>query len=320
MIAGYISGRTVELSRVRRKDRGVELYDKAGFTCRDFSDFESILRLYIKRHPGLASRACLGVAGPVIRQAVTTTNLPWRIEAGAIADEFGLDQVHLINDIVATAYGLLRIGPDDFYTINEGRKTGNGNRALIAAGTGLGEALIYQDGDHYVPYASEGGHADFAPGNQLEAELWEFLYANQQPVEIEDILSFSGLEQIYSFFVEVHGIPTGDWFESAKDRASAIIEQALSGEDEGASRALDLFIECYASEAANLALKGMTIGGIFIGGRIAPQIVTAMDKGRFMERFVKRGKMEGLLADMPVAVIMNKSTALIGAAGQVLDM
>jgi len=191
----------------------------------------------------------------------------------------------------------------------------NGNIGLIAAGSGLGEALIYHTGDEINQYASEGGHADFAPGNQIEVELWEYLYSELGYVEAEDVISRRGLERIFNFLVDTHGGVRCDWFDQAKNRAMAVIEKALSGEDKTAVRTLDIFIDCYASEAANLALKGMTLGGIYIGGLLAPQIITAFDQGKFMRRFVKRGKMESLLARMPVGVIIEPKTALIGAAG-----
>jgi glucokinase len=322
MIAGYISGSKVDLARVFRENGRPVLTDHTTVRNNDYSDFESILRYYTKRHPGQSSKACFGVAGPVIGQEVTTTNLPWRIVASSVEKEFSLNKVHLVNDIVATAYGLAFLDDDRFYTINEGEShsNGEGNLGLIAAGTGLGETLIYRDGSRYLPFASEGGHADFAPGNQLETELWEYLYAENQQVEVEDIVSLSGLERTYNFLVDVHGAPRGDWLDNAKDKPAAIIEQALSGKDEAAIRTLDIFIDCYASEAANLALKGMTIGGLYIGGQIAPRIITALDNGRFMERFIKRGKMERLLSRIPVGVIIEEKTALIGAAGLALDL
>ncbi|HUV31393.1 MAG TPA: glucokinase [Acidobacteriota bacterium] len=315
MLAGYISGSSVDLARVRNTGNRVELYDQANFVSTGYSDLESILKIYHKKSKGDIDVACFGVAGPVIRNEVSTTNLPWHIVGGEIEKRFSIKQVRLLNDIVATAYGLPHLGPDRFYTINEGNPGENGNLGLIAAGAGLGEALIYRTGDQIHPYASEGGHADFAPSNQIQAELWEYLYGELGNVEVEDIVSLTGLERIFNFLVDTHGGVRGEWYDRAENRAAAIIEMALSGRDRTAGQALDIFIDCYASEAANLALKGMTLGGIYIGGQIAPQIITALDQGRFMEHFVKHGKMESLLAGMPVGVIIEEKTALLGAAG-----
>jgi len=165
-----------------------------------------------------------------------------------------------------------------------------------------------------------GGHTDFAPTNQTEIELWGYIYSGKGRVEVEDVLSHAGLETIYLFVSDSAGLVPAEWFEHADQRYLAIIEMALAGNDEQAVRALDIFIDCYASEAANLALKGMTLGGVFIGGTIAPRILTALDKGRFMERFVKRGKMESILAKIPVGVIIEEKAPLIGAADMVLRL
>ncbi|MFZ5980740.1 MAG: glucokinase [Candidatus Zixiibacteriota bacterium] len=319
-LAGYISGNTVELAKVREKKGAIELYEQESYASRHFSNFKSILSRYLKNNTDKLSCACFGVAGPVIKNRVDTTNLPWHLYGEKIESDFSLKRVKLVNDIVATAHGLSQLGSENFFTINKGRKGDNGNVGLIAAGTGLGEALIYSDGTKNYPYASEGGHVDFSPGNQLEAELWAYIYAEQGYVEVEDIVSLSGLERIFHFLCETQGWGKVRWFEESKDRPADILEMALQGKDEGAVKTLDMFIDCYASEAANLALKGMTLGGIYIGGLIAPQIITALDEGRFMQRFIKKGKMETLLARMPVGIIIEEKTPLLGAASITSEM
>lgn len=320
ILAGYVTGTTVDLARVTSQQGKVRLTDHRGYVATDFPDFDSILRLYIKHTKVNVSVACLGVAGPVIEEEVRPTNLSWFLGARQIESTFGFDRVKLLNDIVATAYGLSQLSPDKHFIINDGIKVPNGNIGLIAAGAGHGQALIQVRDDKFFPYASEGGHADFAPGRQIESELWEYLYSELGEVEVEDVVSLTGLTRIYNFIVDLHGGVRSEWFRAAKDKAMAIIEKALAGQDETASRALDLFIDCYASEAANLALKGMTLGGVYIGGLIAPQIITAIDNGRFMERFVKRGKLELLLREMPVSVIIEEKTALLGAASVALGI
>ncbi|MBD3258608.1 glucokinase [candidate division GN15 bacterium] len=321
ILAGYISGSTVDLARVRSERGKVALSKHRGYVASDFPDFESILDQFVKNAKTELSVACFGVAGPVISDVVSLTNLDWHIEAAKLEKQFGFDRVQLVNDLVATAHGLSQLNPDKHFIINEGKPVVGGNLGLIAAGAGLGEALIHIDdnGKHY-PYASEGGHADFAPGNQLETELWQYLYSELGRVEAEDVVSVAGLERIYNFLVDTQSGVRSEWFRAAKDRPMAIVEKALAGADETASRTLDLFIDCYASEAANLALKGMTLGGIYIGGPIAPQIITAIDNGRFMERFIKHGKMESILASMPVGVIIEDKTALLGAASVALGI
>jgi len=320
VLAGYVSGATVELARVSRKGRHLKLSDVHSFPSREFSRFDRILQLYVRKTNTQFSAACLGVAGPVIGDEVSTTNLPWHISAPTLERRFALGQVKLLNDVVVTAHGLGELESDSFFAINRGRRIDGGNQALIAAGAGLGEALIVNDGQEMLPFPSEGGHGDFAPGNQLEAELWEYLYSELGRVEVEDIVSLSGLERIYNFLVDTHGGTRADWFSQAQYPSDLIIEKALSGQDDTASRALDIFIDCYASEAANLALKGMALGGVYIGGVIAPKMITALDKGRFKERFVKRGKMESLLARIPVGVIIDERTPLLGAASVALRL
>lgn len=346
-LAGYIGAATIDLAWVESKAGLIELKNPKRFDTASFRDLSSVLRRYIKKHEcgdDEKHQACFGIAGPVLENSVATTNLPWRIEGRRLEDEFPFEQVRLINDTVATAHGLTRLGEDKFFIINgaatasqiiagqAGQKissshedhTGHADHAghvgLIAAGSGLGQALIFCDGKSFHPYASEGGHTDFAPTNQTEIELWGYIYAEKGRVEVEDVLSHAGLETIYLFVSDSAGLAPAEWFEHADQRYLAIIEMALAGNDEQAVRALDIFIDCYASEAANLALKGMTLGGVFIGGTIAPRILTALDKGRFMERFVKRGKMESILAKIPVGVIIEEKAPLIGAADMVLRL
>ncbi|RKX23663.1 MAG: glucokinase [Candidatus Zixiibacteriota bacterium] len=319
-LAGYISGMTVELARVTEKSGRIHVLKHQKYNNADFSDFDSILSLYLRKSRIKFDIACLGVAGPVIEGEVTPTNLPWHMADTRIAESFGFQRVKLINDVVATAHSLSQLGSEKFFTINNGLKTSSGNVGLISAGYGLGEALIYSDGKKLYPYASEGGHADFAPGNQLEAELREYIYSERGGVEAEDVVSLRGLQRIYNFLIDTGEGTVAAWFARSKDRPAAIIEKALSGKDSTAARAMDIFIDCCASEAANLALKGMTRGGIYIGGPIAPQILTAFDTGRFMDRFVKKGKMETMLAGMPVGVIIDETAPLLGAASVVLSM
>jgi glucokinase len=226
----------------------------------------------------------------------------------------------LVNDLVATARGLFLQKEELFYTINEGIAARQGNVGLVAAGNGLGEALIMYSGDRYVPFASEGGHAGFSPGSQTEVELWEYIYSQQGYVEAEDVVSYRGLERIYRFFVERERAVVADWFKKSSDKASAVIEKALAGQDPVATKAVEVFIDCYATEVANLTLKGMTLGGIYLVGPIAPQIITLIEKTRFMERLMQVGKMDLVLAGIPIKVSLESKTALYGAAALALTL
>ncbi len=321
VFAGYVSGTRVDLARVVQGPRRIELLDQRSYSAKDYPNLDSILRLYLKKTRVVNPVACLGVAGPVIAGEVSTTNLPWHIVASEIEDKFSFKRVKLINDTVATAHGLPQLGTEKLFSLNNGAAVRQpGNTGLIAAGSGLGEAIIYSDGDENHPYASEGGHADFAPFDQIETELWGYVYSELGRVEVEDVVSLAGLERIYHFLVDTQSGARADWFSAAEDKAAAIIEMALADQDETAGRVMSLFIDCYASEAANLALKGMTIGGMYIGGLIAPQIITLLDRDRFMDRFVKHGKMEGLLRSIPVGVIIEDKAALFGAASVALRL
>jgi len=320
MIAGHITATQVNLARVKQLRGEVHLYDRMNFTNADFSDFDSILGLYLKRIDVAATTACLGVAGPVVNGAVTATNVPWRLDAEEISTTFSFERLRLVNDLEATAEGLFLLKDSSFYTINEGTRRHRGNLGLVSAGSGLGEALVSYDGRKFTPHASEGGHVDFAPGNQLEVELWEYIYALQGYVEAEDVVSLPGLETIYRFMVEHERAVLSDWFKKARDKPAAIIEKALAGADDIAVRTLDMLVDCLAAEAGNLALNGMTVGGVYLGGRIARQTITILDKGRFMRRFVKKGKMVSLLSEIPVGVILDESTALLGAAAAALRL
>jgi glucokinase len=314
LLVGFISGSTVELARVSERKDGIRLVSQSTFDARLFTSFDSILRLYLRKTRAEFTMACLGVAGPVIDETVSTTKLAWRISSVDLKRDFGFRKVRLVNDVVASAHGISQLEPDKIYLINHGIEAPKGNLGLISAGSGLGEAIIFIEGGKQRPIASEGGHADFAPANQLETELWQYLYSELGRVEVEDVVSFRGLESIFNFLVDTQGGKRGGWLDDTDDRPGKIIEMALAGKDDTASRALDVFVDCYASEAANLALKGMTLGGIYIGGLIAPGIVTVLDRGRFMRRFVKRGKMETMLSQMPVGVIIDERTPLLGAA------
>lgn len=316
LLAGYITATTVDLVRVKRIKSEIRLLKRTSFVNQDYSNFESILKIYLKNNKDEIDLACFGVAGPVISDEIKATNILWNISARSIEKQFSILKVQLVNDLVATAYGLFHLSPDKLITINDGSAAKEGQIGLLAAGDGLGQSLIYREGDKLFPYASEGGHADFAPASQVESDLWEFLYAEKGQVEVEDVLSLTGLDNIYKFLLHRSNGNRPAWYEKTEphERPSQILEQALAGKDELAGETLGIFTDCLASEAANLALRGMTLGGVYLGGLIGKQIMTSLDKGRFMDRFVKKGKMESVLKEIPVSLIIDEKTALLGAA------
>ncbi|MBI5886363.1 MAG: glucokinase [Deltaproteobacteria bacterium] len=273
-----------------------------------YAGIEEVLSAFIKDNAlkGV-SAACLALACPIEDNRGTLTNRNWRVDAETLAERFGFARVSLINDLVATAIGSLYLQPGDVHVLQQGRSR-PGNRALIAAGTGLGEAALFWDGHAHIPSASEGGHADFAARTDIEMELLARLTGRYGHVSYERVLSGAGLEAVYSFLAYRH-----DGSDQALT-ASVIVDEALNKGSVLCSEALDLFVSVYGAEAGNLALKTMAAGGIYIGGGIAPKILKALQNGGFIKAFRDKGRFAGWLSEIPVSVIMNEKTALLGAA------
>ena len=265
--------------------------------------------------PAKAS-AALGVAAPVVDGVCTLTNTNWEIDPEAIRSRFGLNSVALMNDLVATGWGVRLLGDSDIVTLQRGVKR-SGNAALIAAGTGLGEAMLSYDGEDHLPMASEGGHTDLAPRDPVEIELLKFLMDRYGHVSYERVLSGPGLKNLYDFFSARSGVSDeGVKRRFASEEAGAVISSAaLDGSNAECVEALNLFISLYGSEAGNLALRSMAIGGIYVGGGITPKIIKAVEGSTaFMDSFKGKGRLGTLLSEIPVYVILNEMTALYGAA------
>lgn len=281
-----------------------------------YDDLRTIVKQFLNEQgdPQVA-RACFGIAGPVQDRKSKTTNLPWVVDAEIIEREVGISEVFLINDLEANAYGIACLKEDELFTLNPGIDR-PGNRALIAAGTGLGEAGLFFDGEAHHPFACEGGHCSFAPENELEVQLLRYLRKQYDHVSYERILSGPGFTHLYRFLVD-EGIekesPKVKAAFEERDSNRVISEMGTSGEDVACRRALEIFVSIYGSEAANLALQMLAVGGIYIGGGIAPKILNEMKEGAFMKRFVQKGRFTSLLLGIPVKVILNENTALIGA-------
>lgn len=261
--------------------------------------------------------ACFGVAGPVIDNHSHTTNLPWIVDGPRIAKQFDIPRVQLLNDLEATAYGILLLRPDELEVLNHGTPPRKRQAlALIAAGTGLGEAILFWDGKSYRPMPSEGGHTDFAPNNDYEIELLRYLRSQYLHVSYERLLSGPGLNAIYEFIRDTKkNEPT--WLAEkikAGNPAAEIAEAGLKGQAEIAKQTLDLFASIYGAEAGNLALKALSLDGIYVGGGIAPKLIKKLQDGTFMKAFTNKGRYKRLLSNMPVKVVMNQQTALLGAA------
>jgi glucokinase len=263
------------------------------------------------------SAACFGIAGPVIDNRSQTTNLPWLIDGRHIAEQFTIPIVRLLNDLEATAYGVLLLRPDEMEVLNQGvSPTQRQALALIAAGTGLGEAILFWDGSAYRPMPSEGGHSDFAPNNDNEIELLRYLRGQYLHVSYERLISGPGLHAIYEYLRDTKkNEPT--WLAEkikAGHPPAEIAEAGLKGQAEIAKQALDLFASIYGAEAGNLALKALSLDGVYVAGGIAPKLIKKLQDGTFMKAFTNKGRYKRLMSNMPVKVVMNQHTALLGAA------
>ena len=261
--------------------------------------------------------ACFGVAGPVLDNRCRTTNLPWVVDGSALAQRFDIAQVRLLNDLEATAHGLLLLRPDEVVVLNAGTPPKKKQAlALIAAGTGLGECILCWDGTRYLPMPSEGGHTDFAPNSDNEIELLRHLRGSYLHVSYERIVSGPGLHAVYEYLRDTKkNEPT--WLaEKIKvgDSAAEIAQAGLNGQAEIAVQALEMFTSIYGAEAGNLALKGLTLDGVYVAGGIAPKLLKKLQDGSFMRGFINKGRYKRLMTQIPVKVVINDKTALLGAA------
>jgi glucokinase len=293
------------------------------FPSARYDSLEAILREFVGRHPqARITHACFGVAGPVVRGHIDATNLAWKVHDVKLAEAIGVPSVRLINDLEATAYGIGELGLEQLYTLNEGEGDRVGHRALIAAGTGLGMAAIYFDGARYHPMPSEGGHMDFAPRNEREFEMLTYLHDKiGGRVSYERVLSGMGLFNIYTFLRDRGYGEEPAWLAEeirTGDPAAAISHAALAQRCELAVTTLEIFAEVYGAMAGNLALLLKSVGGLYVGGGIAPKIMPKLTDGTFMRNYGDKGRMSGLVSSIPVRVILDDKTALYGAARRAL--
>jgi glucokinase len=318
VLAGDIGGTNTNLAiYARHGARNLSLVREASFPSRRYGALEEVVGEFLSTGSEAIEAAAFGIAGPLSGGVLVPTNLPWRaVEAAGLAQEIGCERVRLMNDLATTGYGALFLPPDEFRTLNEGVPR-PGHAAVIAAGTGLGQAMLFWDGSRYLPSASEGGHADFAPRNPLEIGLLEFLLERFERVSYERVLSGPGLVNIFRFLDE--GLkrpvepPVRERFES-EDPAAVIGSAALSGNCRTCEEAVDIFVGVYGSQAANLALTLMATGGVYIGGGIVTKILPKMTTGRFLDSFKAKQPLAHLVAEIPVRVILNPKASQIGAA------
>ena len=316
ILAADIGGTNARLGLFELDGGRLRLAAAETYPSREHASLDDIVRLFVATHPKPIERACLAVAGPVTERRVVATNLAWIVDAERLAGVLGLDTIGLINDLEAIALGLDELAPSDIVLLHSGRAGAEGNRAIIAAGTGLGEAGAYWDGRTHHPFASEGGHADFGPRSQLEVDLLGFLLAKYDRVSYERVLSGPGLAEIYRFLRDFgHGVEP-PWLtkELADEPAPiVIVRAAVDGRSELCQGAVSLFASVYGAEAGNLALKLMARGGVWIAGGIAPRLLPWMKAPGFLDAFLAKGRMRSLVEAMPVRLITNDRAGLLGA-------
>jgi glucokinase len=316
ILAGDIGGTKTNLGLFETVEGALALHAQQSYPSREHVGLEAIVNKFLEGRDARVRAACFGVAGPIVEGQVVTPNLPWVVSAASLARTLGLGAVALINDLEATAHGTAALKADEFFTLNEGIAMA-GNAALVAAGTGMGVAGLFWDGRRHVPSASEGGHIDFAPRNLMESELLKYMHTKHSRVSVERIVSGPGLFNVYEFLrhsgYAVESAAVAARFAS-EDPSSVISKAALAGECRMCAQALDLFVAVYGAFAGNVALVLKAIGGVYIGGGIAPKILEKLKDGTFIGAFMEKGRMSSLVATIPVRVILNDKTALLGAA------
>jgi glucokinase len=316
VLAGDIGGTKTSVALFSVHGDKLRIEAERNFPSKQYSGLTPILEEF-GVHKQMIEAACFGIAGPVVDGRVKTTNLPWIIDSQLLCQALKLETVYLLNDLEAAAYGVFTLEDDEFYFLNQGTLHHTGNKALIAAGTGLGQAILYDDGRHFRALPSEGGHADFAPRDELEIELLRYLLARFGHVSYERVLSGPGLFNIYRFLKESRGMEEPPWlakhFAAGDDPGATISQAALAGKAEICVKALDLFVSIYGAEAGNMALRFKSVRGLYVGGGIAPKILQKLKDGTFMRSFIDKGRYTELLAAMPVQVVLNPQAGLRGA-------
>ena len=316
ILGGDIGGTHTRLALFDDDGRRLADHPEREYPSRDHASLDVIVRCFVDETHARPGAACFGIAGPVKDGRSVATNLPWIVDAAELGRQLGA-RAWVINDLEATAWGLGALGPDELAELSPGVPDAIGNIAVIAAGTGLGEAGLYWDGRQHHPFATEGGHASFAPEDELEVELLRWLQGRfHEHVSWERVLSGPGLVSLYEFLRDTGRGEEPAWLADAMragDPGAAITAAALDGKSPLAALTLDRFVALYGCEAANLGLKVMSSGGVYVGGGIAPRILPKLREGSFRDRFLDKGRMQHVLESMPVRVVLNDQAGLLGA-------
>ena len=317
ILAGDVGGTKTALALFEIRRRALAVVREAMLPSHGFAALSDAIRQFLLEGPPASiDAACVGVAGPVIDGRCAATNLPWVVDEASLATCVSTTRVKLVNDLEATGHGVLGLKPSSLATLQAGEPR-KATMALIAAGTGLGEVLLVWDGRRHRVVGSEGGHTDFAPRTELETELLRFLRKEFGRVSYERVVSGPGLYNIYRFLLASDGAAEAEWLRSRMetgDPSAVVAEAALDQRDARAVQALDMFVSIYGAEAGNLALKALAVGGILVGGGIAPKIRPKLEDGTFMSAFRDKGRLSGMMASIPVRLVLEPRAGLLGAA------
>ena len=318
LLAGDIGGTKTVLALFTIESGSLQEQTEATFWNREYSSLEAVIAAFLQDKAVTISSASFGVAGPVVRGRAQITNLPWLIEAERIQAQFGFPQVYLLNDLEAIASAVPHLTADDLVTLQTGQAEPEGAIAVIAPGTGLGEACLVWNGRSYQAHPSEGGHVSFGPTNLEQIELLKYMLGKFNHVSVERVCSGSGMPNIYNSLREQGRFTEPAWLReelaTAVDPTPVIAQAALERNEPIAVATLDLFLDILADEASNLALKVLATGGVYLGGGIPPRILPQLQQPRFLDTFSRKGRFSGLMQKMPVHVIRNPKSALYGAA------
>ncbi len=316
VLAGDVGGTNARLASVELNGGGARILHQRVYRSRDYTALAPLVRGFCRELPSIPRRACFGLAGPVVDQECTATNLPWTVAVGTLGEEIGIPATTLTNDLVAVGHGLELLGAADLATLQAGVPVPRGPIGVIGVGTGLGQGLVFWAGDRRLVLPSEGGHADFAPDGRLQTDLLEYLWRRLDHVSWERVLSGAGLVEMYRFLALTQGPehPAVQAEAELEDPASVITRHGLARTDPLSEQAVNLFCRTLGAQAGNLALAIVATGGVYLAGGIAPRLLDRLRNGQFLAAFTRKGRMCRLLSRIPVHVIMNPNVGLLGAA------
>jgi glucokinase len=323
VLAGDVGGTKTLLALVEPHGGGVRVLRERRFDSPAHSGLAPIVAEFLGEGAAGMNAACFGVPGAVSDGACVTPNLPWVIREAELASSTGLTRVRLINDFAAAALGVLALGPESLATLQAGAGDPRGTKAVLGAGTGLGQALLVWDGQRHSVVPTEAGHCDFAPQGEEQRALQRHLEAGHGGrVSVERVVSGPGLARIYAFLV-AQGTPTTPEVEHelvTGDAAAVISRHGMAGTDAACARALEIFVAAYGAEAGNLALRSLPRGGLYVAGGVAPKIRARIEDGSFLDAFRRKGRMSELMATFPVYLVLEPRVGLLGAALEALVM